>query len=72
VACWPFSGAVGLVERFEDESQIHVVCNWTYLGSVSELSQAKLLDTMAAGFDVDGYKILCKPILNSAVELVLL
>lgn len=72
VACWPFSGAVGLVERFEDECQIHVVRNWTYLGSVSELSQAKLLDTMAAGFDADGYKILCKPILNSAVELVLL
>jgi hypothetical protein len=27
---------------------------------------------MAAGFDADGYKILCKPILTSAVEIVVL
>ena len=34
VACWPFSGAVGLVERHGDACQVHVVRNWTYLGSV--------------------------------------
>lgn len=72
VACWPFSGAVGLVERHGDECQVHVVRNWTYLGSVSDVSQAKTLDTMAAGFDADGYKILCKPILTSSVEIVVL
>jgi excinuclease Cho len=72
VACWPFSGAVGLVERHGDMCQVHVVRNWTYLGSVSDVSQAKALDSMAAGFDADGYKILCKPILTSAVEMVVL
>jgi excinuclease Cho len=72
VACWPFSGAVGLVERHGEECQVHVVRNWTYLGSVSEVSQAKALDRMAAGFDADGYKILCRPILTSSVEIVLL
>lgn len=72
VACWPFSGAVGLVERHGDECQVHVVRNWTYLGSVSDVTQAKALDTMAAGFDADGYKILCRPILTSSVEIVML
>ena len=70
VACWPFSGAVGLVERHGDVCQVHVVRNWTYLGSVSDVSQARALDSMAAGFDADGYKILCKPILTNAVEIV--
>jgi excinuclease Cho len=72
VACWPFSGAVGLVERQGDACQVHVVRNWTYLGSVSDVSQARALDSMAAGFDADGYKILCKPILTNAVEIVVL
>lgn len=72
VACWPFQGAVGLVERHSETTQVHVVRNWTYLGSVSELAQAQVLDSMAAGFDADGYKILCKPILTNAVEIVLL
>ena len=70
VACWPFAGAVGLVERWGDDCQIHVVRNWTYLGSVHDASAAKALDSMAAGFDADGYKILCKPILTGGVEIM--
>jgi excinuclease Cho len=72
IACWPYPGAVGLVERFDDECQVHVIRNWCYLGSVSELSAAKSLDTQAAGFDADGYKILCKPVLGATAEIVLL
>jgi excinuclease Cho len=72
VMCWPYSGAVGLIERFEDLSQIHVIHNWCYLGSVSELKKAKELSVQASGFDADGYKILCKPILSGAVGIVVL
>lgn len=72
IACWPYPGAVGLVERFDDECQVHVIRNWCYLGSVTELSAAKSLDTQAAGFDADGYKILCKPVLGATAEIVLL
>jgi len=32
VACWPYSGAIGLTERHEDHPQIHVIRNWCYLG----------------------------------------
>ena len=70
VACWPFAGAVGLVERWGDDCQIHVVRNWTYLGSVQDAREAKALDSMAAGFDADGYKILCKPLLTGTVEIM--
>ena len=70
VACWPFEGAIGVVERFESLVQIHVVRNWCYLGSAATLAEAKRLDSPAAGFDADGYKILCKPVLSGTAEVV--
>lgn len=76
VNCWPFSGAIGLVERHGEDYQMHVIRNWTYLGSVTDprtaTSEAKKLARMAAGFDADGYKILCRPILSGTAEIVLL
>jgi excinuclease Cho len=76
VSCWPFRGAVGLVERHEEDYQMHVIRNWTYLGSVSDpkiaTQEAKKLARMAAGFDADGYKILCRPILSGTAEVILL
>lgn len=74
VDCWPYAGAIGLVERFDDDCQIHVIRNWCYLGSVNESNrdQARKLDVQAAGFDADGYKILCKPILSGTAEIVML
>lgn len=72
VACWPFGGAVGLVERDADLVQIHVVNHWCYLGSASTLEEARRLSTMAAGFDADGYKILCRPLLTQSVQVQVL
>jgi len=68
--CWPYSGAVGLIERFEDDTQIHVVKNWFYLGSVQTLEEARTLHQPISNFDSDGYKILCKPLLSGAAEIV--
>ncbi|PUE07227.1 endonuclease [Limnohabitans sp. T6-5] len=70
VACWPFTGAVGLVERDAHLTQIHVVNHWCYLGSVATREQARQLSTVAAGFDADGYKILCRPVLSQSVEIM--
>ena len=76
VACWPYPGAIGLVEEHAGAEgvlrHIHVVRNWCYLGSAKTIEQARLLDTVAAGFDADGYKILCKPLLGGQQEMVLL
>lgn len=72
VATWPYPAAVGFVERYEDLQQIHVVRNWCYLGSAQDLDAARQLDTVAAGFDADGYKILCRPLLGGKAEIVLL
>lgn len=70
VSCWPYPGAVGLVERFNDEYQLHVIQHWCYLGSVDEPALAITLVSQAAGFDADGYKILCRPILTGTAEIV--
>jgi excinuclease Cho len=72
LACWPFAGSIGLVERDGTDYQIHVVRNWCYLGSAADLDGARRLDTLAAGFDADGYKILCEPILRGQVEIIML
>lgn len=72
VACWPYPGAIGLIERYKDECQIHVIRNWCYLGSVSDPANASELDVVATGFDADGYKILCKPILSGSADIILL
>ena len=73
VVCWPFAGAVALQETCPlDPSfvQYHVVRNWCYLGSATQLAQARQLDTVAAGFDADGYKIVCKPIMQHQATLM--
>lgn len=70
IVCWPYAGAIGLIERQEDMTQIHVVQNWCYLGSVSDEDQARGLTTQAAGFDADGYKILCRPLLSGDTEII--
>jgi excinuclease Cho len=72
VACWPYPGAIGLTERLGEHCQVHVIRNWCYLGSASNLAQAQTLDQVAAGFDADGYKILCRPILSGSAHITLL
>ncbi|SFM94165.1 Excinuclease Cho [Izhakiella capsodis] len=72
VQCWPWHGAVGLVEVGPYGRQIHVICNWYYLGSVSDICQADALTRPLSGFDHDGYKILCKPLLDGAYEIIAL
>ena len=72
VVCWPYPGAVGLVEQDGDWQQIHVVHNWHYLGSVATPEQARSLQGVVPGFDADGYKILCKPLLSGRAQIMLL
>ena len=71
VACWDWPGAVGLRESDgEGCTRIHVVRHWCYLGSVSDPAQAHRLDEPAAGFDADGYRVLCRPLLTGRADLI--
>ena len=72
VASWPYPSRVGLVERDGDLQQIHVVHHWHYLGTASTLDEARALPQVTPGFDADGYKILCIPVLSGRAEIVLL
>jgi excinuclease Cho len=76
VECWPYPGAVGLVERDDEFTQIHVVRHWCYLGSAPNAAAACQLSQtasqVAAHFDADGYKILCRPVLTGSVEILAL
>ncbi len=70
LACWPYPGAIGLIEKWEAMTQIHVIRNWCYLGTVERVEQGLALDRTAPAFDADGYKILCRPILSGSPELI--
>ena len=68
--CWPHPGAVALVERRPGACDHLVVKNWCFLGRADSLDEARGLRHVAAGFDADGYKILCAPMFRGDVEVV--
>lgn len=70
VQCWPWQGAIGIVEQGAHHKQIHIINNWFYLGSVEDLAQVSKLTTTVQGFDSDGYKILSKPVLNNTYPIL--
>jgi excinuclease Cho len=70
VACWPYPGAVAIVEEGHGLREHLVVRNWCYLGKAQSLEAARALDQVAAGFDADGYKILCGPIMSGKTTVV--
>ncbi|MBP2171173.1 excinuclease Cho [Erwinia toletana] len=70
VMCWPWPGAVGLVEQGVAETQIHIIDHWFYLGSVSDIREASALNATPQGFDQDGYKILCRPLLSGDYTII--
>ncbi|HDR2158632.1 TPA: excinuclease Cho [Enterobacter cancerogenus] len=72
VNCWPWDGAVALKETREGMTHYHIIHNWLWLGAVDSLSGASELLRTPAGFDHDGYKILCKPLLAGSYEIITL
>lgn len=72
IVTWPYDGAVAIVEKQDDRQDFHAVRNWRYLGTANNIDDAKKLDKVAASFDSDDYKILCRPIGQSGIKVVLL
>ncbi|HEX4502293.1 MAG TPA: excinuclease Cho [Scandinavium sp.] len=70
LTCWPWQGAIALQERANDMTEYHIIHNWLWLGSVTSLNAAEELRRLPAGFDHDGYKILCKPLLSGKAEII--
>jgi len=71
VQAWPFEGAVGLVEREGDWIQTHVLQHWAYLGTVEGCALRLPPDHKPPPFDLDGYRILVRPLLTDQAELLL-
>ena len=69
VVCWPWQGTVALKEQHPEMTQYHIIQNWLWLGAVNSLEDATTLIRTPAGFDHDGYKILCKPLLSGNYEI---
>jgi len=72
LVCWPWEGAIALKEESADLTQYHIIRNWMWLGSVSSLANAGSLSRQQPGFDHDGYKILCKPLLSDSANIITL
>lgn len=70
VICWPWNNAISLQESNAEMTQFHIINNWLWLGAVSSLDEAATLARMPAGFDHDGYKILCRPIMSGRYDII--
>lgn len=70
VICWPWKSAIALKESTAELTQYHIINNWLWLGAVSTLDEATTLARMPAGFDHDGYKILCRPVMSGQYEII--
>lgn len=69
IVCWPWQGPVAMKESGPDMTQYHIIDNWLWLGSVNSPDEASPLIRTPAGFDQDGYKILCKPLIAGNFEI---
>jgi DNA polymerase-3 subunit epsilon len=75
VDTWPYPGAVGLIERGTDRTDVHVVNNWCYLGTAHADNEIHdLLDQSPSrpAFDLDTYKILHRALTNKQLPVRLL
>ncbi|HFZ8996004.1 TPA: excinuclease Cho [Citrobacter freundii] len=70
IICWPWKNAIALKESRPEMTQFHIINNWLWLGAVSSLDDAASLIRTPAGFDQDGYKILCKPLISGQHEII--
>lgn len=70
VICWPWKSAIALKESRPEMTQYHIINNWLWLGAVDSLEAAASLGQAPAGFDHDGYKILCKPLISGNCEII--
>ncbi|HGJ5869064.1 GIY-YIG nuclease family protein [Arsenophonus nasoniae] len=70
LAVWPYKGAIGIAEKGVQQTQIHIVNNWVYLGSVENLSQTLTFNQATDKFDHDMYKILCCRILDKNINII--
>jgi excinuclease Cho len=71
VVVWPYPGAIGIVEECDGWQQTHVIDHWFYLGSIDRTDRKTRLKRPARRiFDVDSYKILVKPVIHGALQIV--
>ena len=68
--CWNWPGRIAIVEKGANFTQYHIIQDWFYLGTVDSLQDEESLQTVATYFDSDGYKILCKPLLDGRFETI--
>ena len=68
--CWPYPDSVAIVEQRPGMTDYLVVKNWCFLGRAPSLKAARALRAQAAGFDADGYQILCAPMFKDDARVI--
>jgi DNA polymerase-3 subunit epsilon len=70
VPIWPYPGAIGIHEQFEEIEELHIINNWTYVGSVNETSESSIQELLKTpvSFNWDNYKIIRKFIKKHSKE----
>ena len=78
IAPWPFAGAVGIVEVTDGRRFVHLVDHWHYLGQrpgsgkdakPNKPNKPNTGVPASAGFDIDVYQILVRPLLQGGLTV---
>ena len=68
---WPYTGPVALFEQFAELADYHVLDQWHYLGTYPTLAEAQQAKKRPpAGFDIDTYHILLRPLLIGPAQII--
>lgn len=70
LAVWPYKGTIGITEKGVQQTQIHIVNNWVYLGSVENLNETLTFNHAMDKFDRDMYKILCRYLSKKNITII--
>ncbi|WP_029684790.1 excinuclease Cho [Tatumella saanichensis] len=66
VICWPWPGRIALREG----DKYQVIDHWVWLGEADSLEEAQELTKISGGYDIDSYKILCRPLLAGHHDII--
>lgn len=70
---WPWRGAIGVIESEleNDETEVHLVDRWCYLGTAkSDAEVGELLQGVRPRFDIDRYMLLVRHLRRPGVRVV--
>lgn len=67
---WPYRGRIAIHEQQGERSEYHIIDNWRYITTVTQLDAPYTGAAEDTYFDADSYRILCKAIFTPGITII--